>query len=587
METKGGVLPDFDLEIDDSIVFINSTTYLGQFTITVTNVAVDATIRVRITIDAPGMMVSPEDATISVGPASSRTVNAAIAATYSSPARIGGVHVFAEITHVNGVPFGGVKERDVSAAVILLRNHNITPSYTNITLGQGETKSEGVLVNNSGNAIDYIALEFMNNDDQVQAYPQVDYLRVEAGQLIEYPVIVTASEKASKDIHTIPYHVYSLADSASEEEGELNILVVDEKTTVEEDRIGTDGRVMMGILVVVMILSLMVLSLLPGQQNRRYPSQMVASMVILLLLGLIPGSAAGFSGDVTVGDGGSVDPSPITQDQLAITTHWITLSSNDETEQVVEISVDSPFAINSYNRFQRISPMGSTSFPIHTIVPKESAFSNHLVSVEVRTVEREGVEVEDGSSVTAGYSVLAQAYSLPLIEPLGDTFFEGGKGDKATLGFRVVNGGNARDSLNVSIDVSQGDGDSIDHDFMNGGEEVEIGAYFQEEVRVKITDSIDDVQVLRFYVSGNMTTEPVAGGTILILPETEDEEKWELENPAFIGGAIAVVVIIGAVFVVWSRKRKAVSDDDDEDEGLTMDDDERMTMDDYKGDDQG
>ena len=121
---SGGILPDFDLEIDESIIYISPNTGIGQGTITITNVAIDASIRVRITVfPPPGMQASPESATVTVNPASTKTIPLAVAVSLGSPARIDSVLVFAEITHVNGSPASGVKERDTSAAVIIQRSH--------------------------------------------------------------------------------------------------------------------------------------------------------------------------------------------------------------------------------------------------------------------------------------------------------------------------------------------------------------------------------------------------------------------------------------------------------------------------------
>lgn len=568
-DVSGGVLPDFDLEIDDALIFIDPETHVGDFTVTITNVAVDATITVDLSIEAPGFLVSPGDTTVTVPPASSRTVNAAIVAPYYSPAQIGRVSAFAEITHVNGVTASGVKNRAVGAAVILPRFHDVTPSITNITLGQGEIKSEGILFNNSGNSVDYIALEFLDSDGTVWAYPQMDYMMVEAGRITEYPIIVRASGKAPREVHTFRYRIYPITDPSSAEEGELNILVVDEDTTVQGNSPSWGG----GLLLAGGIAGLAVNHWISrgvrngGQGHRKGRPTWVAGMAFLLLtMAMFSPSAEGFSGTVTSDGNGTVDPSPMTHEDLAIYTNWITLESSDATEQLVEVRADAQPAIMSYNRFQRVPAGSMTSFPIHMIVPKESEAREYPVSVFVQTIEREGVAVDDGNSVLMDYSVNGSAYSFPLIEPFGDTFAVVKEGKTASFTIDVVNWGNANDTLNTSLLVVEGPDDLVDTVIAEGGSPLDSRRVVRELVMVKTTD---EIQVLKYEAQGSHTDQPVAGCTIVIVPEEEDEDDLDLGDPVVMGGIIAGgALIIIVIFLVVLRRRKNSGEGEDEEEDL-------------------
>ena len=568
-DVSGGVLPDFDLEIDDALIFIDPETHVGDFTVTITNVAVDATITVDLSIEAPGFLVSPGDTTVTVPPASSRTVNAAIVAPYYSPAQIGRVSAFAEITHVNGVTASGVKNRAVGAAVILPRFHDVTPSITNITLGQGEIKSEGILFNNSGNSVDYIALEFLDSDGTVWAYPQMDYMMVEAGRITEYPIIVRASGKAPREVHTFRYRIYPITDPSSAEEGELNILVVDEDTTVQGNSPSWGG----GLLLAGGIAGLAVNHWISrgvrngGQGHRKGRPTWVAGMAFLLLtMAMFSPSAEGFSGTVTSDGNGTVDPSPMTHEDLAIYTNWITLESSDATEQLVEVRADAQPAIMSYNRFQRVPAGSMTSFPIHMIVPKESEAREYPVSVFVQTIEREGVAVDDGNSVLMDYSVNGSAYSFPLIEPFGDTFAVVKEGKTASFTIDVVNLGNANDTLNTSLLVVEGPDDLVDTVIAEGGSPLDSRRVVRELVMVKTTD---EIQVLKYEAQGSHTDQPVAGCTIVIVPEEEDEDDLDLGDPVVMGGIIAGgALIIIVIFLVVLRRRKNSGEGEDEEEDL-------------------
>ena len=568
-DVSGGVLPDFDLEIDDALIFIDPETHVGDFTVTITNVAVDATITVDLSIEAPGFLVSPGDTTVTVPPASSRTVNAAIVAPYYSPAQIGRVSAFAEITHVNGVTASGVKNRAVGAAVILPRFHDVTPSITNITLGQGEIKSEGILFNNSGNSVDYIALEFLDSDGTVWAYPQMDYMMVEAGRITEYPIIVRASGKAPREVHTFRYRIYPITDPSSAEEGELNILVVDEDTTVQGNSPSWGG----GLLLAGGIAGLAVNHWISrgvrngGQGHRKGRPTWVAGMAFLLLtMAMFSPSAEGFSGTVTSDGNGTVDPSPMTHEDLAIYTNWITLESSDATEQLVEVRADAQPAIMSYNRFQRVPAGSMTSFPIHMIVPKESEAREYPVSVFVQTIEREGVAVDDGNSVLMDYSVNGSAYSFPLIEPFGDTFAVVKEGKTASFTIDVVNLGNANDTLNTSLLVVEGPDDLVDTVIAEGGSPLDSRRVVRVLVMVTTTD---EIQVLKYEAQGSHTDQPVAGCTIVIVPEEEDEDDLDLGDPVVMGGIIAGgALIIIVIFLVVLRRRKNSGEGEDEEEDL-------------------
>lgn len=575
-DVSGGVLPDFDLEIDDALIFINPETRIGGFTVTITNVAVDATITVELRIEASGFLISPGFSTVSVPPASSRTVNAAIVAPYYSPAQIVRANAFAEITHVNGVPASGVKNRAVGAAVILPRFHDVTPSITNISLGRGEIKSEGILFNNSGNSVDYIALEFLDLDGTVWAYPQVDYMMVEAGQIMDYPIIVRASGKAPREIHTFRYRIYPITDPSSAEEGELNILVVDEDSTAHGNSPFWGG----GILMVGGLAALAVSHQIArgirngGQGHRKGRPTWVAGMAFLLLtMAMFFPTAEGFNGTITSDGNGTADPSPMTDEDLAIYTNWITLESSDATEQLVEVMADAQPAIMSYNRFQRVPAGSMTSFPIHMIVPKESEAREYPVMVYAETIEREGVEIDDGNGQTIHYLVTGSAYSFPLIDPLGDTFAVMKEGKMASFTIDVVNWGNANDTLNTSLLVVEGPDDLVDTVIAEGGSPLDSHGYVRELVMVKTTD---EVQVLKYEARGSHTDQPVAGCTIVIVPEEKDDDTVGLGDPVVIGAIISgVAVIVIVVFLVVIRKMKGPQNEEDEEEGDDGTDGER------------
>jgi len=168
-EAEAQIMPEIDVTTGESITLDVSPrgTGLGQTTVTVSNSAVDATVRVRVTIDVPGYEVSPQYATISVGPSSDKTINVAVAALIRTPYKKSAANVFAEVTHVNGFPAGGVSEAQGGFFVL-------SEPYGKVILQSerpfqkvkpGKEYPFQIKVVNNGNAVDTFAIEILNKED--------------------------------------------------------------------------------------------------------------------------------------------------------------------------------------------------------------------------------------------------------------------------------------------------------------------------------------------------------------------------------------------------------------------------------------
>lgn len=167
-EVDAQLVPEIDVVAGDSIVLDVSPrgTGLGQTTVTVSNSAVDASVRVRLTIDVPGYQVSPQFATLTIGPSSSKTIPVAVAAILRTPYKQAGANVFAEVTHVNGMPANGVSEAQAGFFVL-------SEPYGKVILqsdrpfqkvSPGKEYPFKIKVVNNGNAVDTFSIEVTNKD---------------------------------------------------------------------------------------------------------------------------------------------------------------------------------------------------------------------------------------------------------------------------------------------------------------------------------------------------------------------------------------------------------------------------------------
>jgi len=166
-DVEGQILPEIDVVTGPPVVLdvSPSGTGLGQNTVIISNSAYDASVRVKVTITAPGYYVSPEQVTITIPPNSEKTIYVAVAAMQRTPYKQGNAQVHAEVTHANGCPFSGV---DADGGFMIL-----SKPYGKVILqsekpfqkvGPGKDYPFQVKVLNNGNSMDTFVIEVLNKE---------------------------------------------------------------------------------------------------------------------------------------------------------------------------------------------------------------------------------------------------------------------------------------------------------------------------------------------------------------------------------------------------------------------------------------
>lgn len=166
-EAEGQAIPEIDAVVNPAQVILDVSprgTGIGQTSVTISNSAIDASVRVSVVIEAAGYQVSPQFATITVNPQSSKTIPIAIAAILRTSYRIVSATVFAEVTHANGVPVSGVSEAQAGFIVqsepygkVILQSEKPFQK-----VGPGKEYPFKIKVVNNGNSQDTFTIDVLN-----------------------------------------------------------------------------------------------------------------------------------------------------------------------------------------------------------------------------------------------------------------------------------------------------------------------------------------------------------------------------------------------------------------------------------------
>jgi hypothetical protein len=167
LEAEGQAIPEIDAVVNPAQVTLDVSprgTGIGQTSVTISNSAIDASVRVQVRVEAAGYQVSPAFATITVNPQSSKTIPIAVAAILRTSYRVVGATVFAEVTAVNGVPTSGVSEAQAGFIVqsepygkVILQSDKPFQKVS-----PGKEYPFKIKVVNNGNAQDTFVLDVLN-----------------------------------------------------------------------------------------------------------------------------------------------------------------------------------------------------------------------------------------------------------------------------------------------------------------------------------------------------------------------------------------------------------------------------------------
>ncbi|MCK4613570.1 MAG: hypothetical protein KAU14_02105 [Thermoplasmata archaeon] len=568
---SGEAIPDYDIDVDTTIAHIrheNGNT--GTFKITIINQCAH-TLTIQVNVSGAGVHVSPMTSTVTVGAGSSTDINVLVALLYFDPAGVYGVNIHTEVIRVDGTPTSNGRERHASVVVLAHRHHCVSVENEDITAVKGEATSGSILINNSGNAPDWFALKFQNTEE-VNAYPAVDYTMVPPGEVVEYPIIVSVSKKASTGPTSLDYRVHSIIDEDAQANGTLLVKVVKEETE-ENELCSPIAGLLVAVGIMLLIVPMFYFQDFLNRRGLKKPSLLFSFLVSFLMLSsalLIIVSPEGGAQEVSleVSPASPLDPSPFTEDEAATGTMMVTIKSNSTPEYVVRATIDAPGAIIGYVMEHRIPPNGEKTFPVSIGIEKGSPYCVSMGNIHVEVIEVQGVAVEDGYTVDIGFPVVYSPYSLPQIVPWDGSLIPedknlssvmGIKKDRATsMVFTIVNHGNAFDEFNFTIE-NKAELEEKGFEFSNITQRNgTIPVFHVFNFTMTPTKKLSqEFYVLRALAQGVTRDEPVGGCTVVLVREESDDDDDD-EIPLAMAGAaggIGILVVIG-VFI-FTRKKKA------------------------------
>jgi len=460
---KGEVVPDYHLDLDTTIVHLRSEdNNLATFTLAIMNNCVH-TLTIRVTVNGPGLSISPEMSTEMVPPYATRSLPIAVAALLKAPPAVQTVDIYSEVTHADGVPVS-IKERNASVVVMIHRYQSVEVGPEEVQVEKGKAERHDITVSNTGNSIDYFGLNFTSDDEFIRGYPEVNYVEVEAGESTEFPVVVTVASGTDKTEMDLDFMVFSFSNPDVEVDGKLTVEIMKPATR------GNGGVPLgLGLLLLGPIALLFVFlthlygwpnSTLKGRVSFDFPSMSIpsssrchiiflVSFSLLISLAIAPVTYAQVLPEIDVTTGSSIqlDASPLTADHLASGATTVIVSSDSLQEMTVEVIVDAAgVGAFGYVKEHRVPPLGSAEFQVSTATMKGSQYRHTVGTVEVRVTEVDGVPFTGISEAQGGFFVLHEPYSLIKLEPKKNAI-EIEEGETVTLSFDVSYNGNAMDTV--------------------------------------------------------------------------------------------------------------------------------------------
>ena len=206
-EASGVVVPDYDIFTSRTIVMIDEETGISTFQITLESHCTH-TITVEVTNSCAGIQVSPMTSTITLGPGASSTINVAVAVMHGTPHRIQSLIIHAQVVRVDGVAITEGKERNAQVVVVIPRHQSISAPGENLTMDRGEVSLQYITVENTGNACDYVYLEF-DGHDTISAWSASEFLQIPYAESGEYPVIIAVPKDAEDGKYSLDYTMTS------------------------------------------------------------------------------------------------------------------------------------------------------------------------------------------------------------------------------------------------------------------------------------------------------------------------------------------------------------------------------------------
>jgi len=457
---SGDLVPDYFLELEDTVVHLaQENNYLDDFSLFVHNTCIHS-LRIRVSISASGLSVSPQSSTITVAPYSSHTIPVAVATTFGSPHSVNLIDIDSQVTHANGLPVS-IKERAASVVAYIHRYQDVSAEADSVEVAKGEAETFEVMVTNQGNSVDYYTMWFYEND-WIFGTASTDVIEVGPGETVGYPAVVHISRDVPDPPEDLEYRIQSLVNRSLTVDGVVPL----EITEGGGSRNSISMAMSSGILLTGLILLLIAMwyfelfstrsgAITSRSKTIQTPllrSFRTISISCFLIMGvfLVP-LAENTQGqitpeiDVVTGSGIYLDVSPLTDDfSHGITT--VTISSTTSVDICVKVTIDAPGFIFGYVNEHLVPPMSSTTFFVGTAALKGSAYRQTAANVFVEVIEVAGIPFTGTSEAQAGFFLLRSPYSLPMVT--SETgYVQVEKNKPVNVEISVRNGGNAVDEF--------------------------------------------------------------------------------------------------------------------------------------------
>jgi len=575
MTAKAEVTQDYDIHLDTTLIHLfYEHGNVAPVTLILENQCAHQ-LTLTITSGSTHLMISPALTTIILPPGtgSTREMKISVLLPFEGTAGTYQLMITTKVTRVDGAFIENGRERHASVLALVHRYHMVDVETGYVQVPSVGAVTRTILLNNTGNDRDYFSLEFTSTDD-IMCYPAVDYLEIGKGEIGEYPIILVLGKGTPEGETTIELKIRSLCDDNSIFNRILTIFIdeeIKEKDTTHS--ILSSSLIIMGIILLTILFSLLSRPIWRSRIMKFIRSPFHSYCFLLIITGsmlLLPISTSTQAqpvpeSSITIDGSMNLDASPFTPDEASVEMLTVTISSDEPDEQVVVIVFDSPNVQFGHVREHRIPANGQRSFTLRAGVSKGSRNIKTVGNLFIRTIEREGVAVNDGSGNQTGFFISLKPYSHPMITT-EYSILQTNLGRPLTLEIELTNRGNAMDLYHIDVDNREeleGVGITVSNAIVT--KNLEPNQTSHPIFFLNVPSNLPEKYILiRFVAHGEMDSPENGGrGCTLLLVDGDDGKEDTgfpvIERNLEIAG-IAIALCCGAVLYM-RRRRKSISTD--------------------------
>ena len=563
VQTGAEALPDYDIDLNKTVVNISSVTGLGSFNVIITSHCVHTiTVHLSVSSEKP-LLCTPAESDFTIAPGASTTTTITASAPYSAPSGVYEITILANITKADGLPVQNGKERHASLIAVMPRIHSLTGNTLTVSAEPGKAITAKITLNNTGNAPEWASLRF-HNSTGVMGYAGVGYIRIPAGGSADYPVLITVPKETKESTRSLEFDVVCLSNEERLTGG--NIMVhIQVKKSNSAGNPTLSGPAMLASTAFVLIAGFILVPGIrktgwkraePGQSGRGQPLPTLALpgilVALLILLSSAQGAGAQFNKRVEVSQSSvGINPSPLVEGGNTMTIEVTVYNDNTSMEQVIEASINAPGLATGYVKEHRVPAQGHTTFPVSFGANKEMSYGAVRAQILINTIERDGVptgSVEE-NHVSVPSTILIPSYSLP--EAVPDSFVVK-RADAGNLSITIQNSGNAEDEIRLTVknaEEVENRGVHFSNTSINAGH-INAGGSAHLKMEFTVFGEDREFTVIRLTTNGTLVPETVGECTVVI---AKDSEHTGGSDSSFIPAPLIIPALLAALFV-WRRR---------------------------------